>query len=278
MRTVASRAEQAGLSPETTADLLQPAVSLAKRNLPTTPLLNKTLEGLAKQVPANRMMPVVQNVQIHLEQGGALVSTWLDRGEVQSLLGGSTPPTAERNQLIAHVAEARQQEVPLSTVESFLDGLPETAQRRSLPLSTVAAAVSVMPDLPDIQNNPNVSNELLTAALKAGYDAESVRQLPSALERAQQASQRPTATIAQGTAQAISKGTPAANVLRSLFQGSIPGGGPPAGVGNGPPGQGKPPGRDGRPPGAGPPENPGQKPPDNPGGQPPNTPGGNPSR
>jgi hypothetical protein len=179
------------------------------------------------------------------------------------------------------VAEARQQDLPLATVEEFLNALPETAQRRSVPLSAVSVAVSVMPDLPGIQNNPNVSHQLLTAALNAGYDAESLRRLPSALESAQRASQRPSATIAKGAAQAISKGTPATNVLRSLFQGSVPGGGPPSGVGNGPegpPGQGKPPGQGGRPPGAGPPDDPGKGPPEDPGGGPPDNPPGGPPR
>ncbi len=270
MRTVASRAQKAGLSPEATADLLQPAVTLAERNLPTAPFLNKTLEGLAKQVPPNRMGPVLQEVQTHLEEGGTLVSTWLNRNDVKTLLGGS-PPASERNQLIANVAESRQQDVPLPTVESFLNTLPDAVQRRSVSLSSVAVAVSVMPDLPEVRSNPKVSHQLLTAALNAGYDAESVRQLPSALERAQQTNQRPAVAIAQGTARAISKGTPAANVLRNLFQGTIPGGGPPSGVGDGtpsPPGQGKPPGPDGRPPGAGPPDDPGQNPPDNPSGGP----------
>ena len=268
MQTVVSRAEQAGLSAEAIPPLLRPAVTLAERDLPTAPLLNKTLEGLAKQVPPSRMTPVLQNLQTSLEQSGALVSTWLAREEVKSMVG-SSPSPSDRTQLIADVAKARQQDVPLSTVETFLDELPNALERRPVSLRKISVAVSVMPDLPGAQGNATVSRQLLTAALNAGYDAEPLHQLPSALERAQQTSQRPAGAIAQGVARAISRGTPAPNVLRRLFQGSIPGGGPPSGIGNestGPPGQGKPPGQNGRPPGAGPPNNPGQGPPDNPGG------------
>jgi hypothetical protein len=96
--------------------------------------------------------------------------------------------------------------------------------------------------------------------------------LPAALEQAQQASQRPASAIAQGVAQAISRGTPASNVLRSLFQGTLPGGGPPSNVGEdapGPPGQGKPPGENGRPPGTPAPDDPGNGPPDDPPADPP---------
>lgn len=274
MRTVATRAQNAGFSAQATADLLRPAVDLAEQDLPAAPLMNKTLEGLAKQVPAARMGPVLQQLRSHTQEAGALVSTWASRGDTQALLGRSgPPPRAERNQLITTIAEARQQNLPLPAVEQFLTQLPDAVQRRPVSISEVTTAVGTMPDLPAVRENPALARELLGAALNAGYDAESLRQLPAALEQAQRTSPRPTTAIARGAAQAITKGTPAAAVLRSLFQGSIPGGNPPAGVGPGasgsPPGQGKPPGANGRPPGAGPPEDPG-------GGNPPTEPPGGP--
>lgn len=280
MRTVATRAQNAGFSAQATADLLRPAVDLAEQGLPTAPLMNKALEGLAKQVPATRMGPVLQQLGTHTQEAGALVSTWASRGDTQALLGRSgPPPQAERNRLITTIAEARQQNLPLPAVEQFLNRLPDAVERRPVSLSEVTTAVGTMPDLPAARENPALARELLSAALNAGYDAESLRQLPAALEQAQRASPRPTAAIARGAAQAITEGTPAATVLRSLFQGSIPGGGPPAGVGpdasGSPPGQGKPPGADGRPPGAGPPEDPGSgDPPTNPPGGPPSGGGG----
>lgn len=275
MQTVATRAETAGLSPQQTTELLRPAVALAERDLPTRPLLNKTLEGLAKRVPPARMSPVLQRFQTHTEQAGQLVSGWLERGDVQRLLGSSGKEPAARTQLITNVTEAQQQDLPLGAVEQFLGGLPENMPQQSVPLSQVATAISVMPDVPGGTRNLAVTRQLLTAALNAGYDAESLRQLPAALERAQRGTQRPATAIARGVTQAIAKGTPAASVLRSLFQGGMPGGGPPSGAGEGPPGtppgQGKPPGQGGKPPGTGPPDDPGRGdgPPDDPGGGPP---------
>lgn len=273
MRTVASRAQNAGFSAQATADLLRPAVRLAEQDLPATPLLNKTLEGLAKQVPAARMSPVLQQLQAHTQEAGALVSSWVSRRGTQSLLGQSgPPPQAERRPLITTIAEARQQNLPLPAVEQFLNQLPDAVQRRPVSLSAITTAVGTIPDLPGARENPALAQELLGAALNAGYDAESLRQLPAALERARRTSQRPTTAIARGATQAIAQGTPASTVLRSLFQGSVPGKGPPSGVGpdasGGPPGQGKPPGS-GRPPGAGPPDDPGSGPPDDPSGGPP---------
>lgn len=266
MRAVADRAETAGLSPETTADLLQPALSLAEKNLPSSPLLNKTLEGFAKQVPPARMTPVLQRIQSHTEQAGAVASAWLDRADVQEFVGESATSSTARNRLISNITEAQQQDIPLENVGQFLEQLPASVERRPVSLSEVSTAVSVMPDLPGPSNAASVNRELLSAALQAGYDAESLDQLPAALERARQESQRPMTSISKGVARAIAQNTPASTVLRSLFQGSVPGGGPPTDVGNGPPtsppGQGKPPGGNGEPP-----VDPGQDPPVGPPGE-----------
>jgi hypothetical protein len=274
MQSVAGRAEKAGLGPEETAALLRPAVTVAEKGLPAGPLLNKTLEGLAKRVPAGRMRPVLQTLQTNTERAGASVTAWLSRDDVKQLVGESGEGSA-RAELIVNATEAQQQGLSLETVEQFLDALPGGVERRSVSVAEVATAVSVMPDLPGSADNPGVTRQLLTAALNAGYDGEALRQLPAALESAQRQAQQPASVIARGTAQAIARGTPAASVLRSLFQGSMPGLGPPGNPGNGPPstlpGQGKAPGDGQRPPGADPPDDPGGggPPDDNPGGDPP---------
>lgn len=272
MRTVVERARRAGLSNDATASLLDPVVALAENDLPAGPLLSKTLEGLAKRVPAARMQPVLQQYRRHTEQAGQLVGGWTQREEVRQLLGADTAPSEAasqanegRTRLITVITEARQQGVSSTHIESFLSGLPGGVERRPMSMNEVAAAVNVLPDLPGNGASPETSTRLLTAALNAGYSPESLRQLPSALQSARQASNRPIDALAQGTAQAIARGTPATSVLQSLFQGSFPGGGPPAGVGNDPPGQGS-----GKPPNSGGPDNPPGNggPPGDPGGEP----------
>lgn len=263
LEAVATRAEQAGLSPQQTATLLRPAVTLAQQDLPSTPLLNKTLEGLAKRVPPQRMEPVLQQLQSHTTEAGALVSSWTRRPGVQSLLTseGEPPPTS-RNRLITSIAEARQQNVPLNRVQQFLESLPGAVRTRPVSLSNVAVAVSVLPDLPAAASSGAAQN-LLTTALGAGYDAESLRQLPTALKQAQRGSARPPAALARGTARAIKTGAPASRVLQDLFRGAVPSG-PPSGTAPGapdtPPGQSTPPDEAGRPPDAGPPSDPGETP------------------
>jgi hypothetical protein len=280
MRTVASRAEQSGLSSQQTAALLTPAVSLAERDLPTTPLLNKTLEGLAKRVPARRMTPVLQQIETHTQKAGTVVGTWTQKQDTKTLLGTSdrSLPRTDRNQLVANIAEAQQQNVPLDEIETFLNELPRTVTERSVSASDVAVAVSVMPDLPTATSAPGASRDLLTAALNSGYDSESLRQLPGALERAQHTNARPAASIAKSATQAIARGTSASTVLRTLFQGTVPNASPAPqhAAPSSPPGRSNPPGRDSRPTGVDPP--PSQNPsPD--GGAPPSgppSPGGDP--
>lgn len=275
MRTVAERARQAGFSPDATASLLRPVVELAKQDLPTAPLLTKTLEGLAKQVPHARMQPVLQQVRTHTERAGQLVSQWTQRAEVRTMLGtsegtpGRGPPNEMRTQLVTAVTEAQQQDISAETIGAFLNDLPSAVKRRPVPLAEVRTAVNVLPDLPSSKTSPKASRRLLTAALDAGYSPESLRQLPAALQSARRESKRPADALALGAAQAIARGTPATDVLRDLFRGAPPGVGPPPGAGppGNVPGSGKPPGRGGKPPGTGPPDNPpGGGPPDNPPG------------
>lgn len=274
MRALADRAQQAGLSADATANLLRPAVELAEQGLPASPLLTKSLEGLAKNVPASRMNPVLAQLRSHTERAGQMVSQWTERAEVRSFLGASDNPPGQgpaddaRTRMITAITNAQQQDIPAETIANFLDNLPSVVERRPVHMGAVATAVSVLPDLPGGQSSSKAATQLLSAALDAGYTPESLRQLPAALRSARQASQQPPGILVASAAQAIARGTPAADVLQGLFQGSVPGVGPPAGPPGAGPGSGKPPGKGGNPPGSGPPTNPGGGPPGNPGGNP----------
>lgn len=271
LRTVADRAQAANLSSQATADLLRPAVRLAEQDLPSTPLLNKALEGLAKRVPPARMTPVLQSLRDHTEWAGTLVTEWTAQESIRSMVTAAQdpPPRAEVDALVIGAAEARQQGMSPSTIEGFLASIPDATQRRPIPLSEIATATSVLSDLPGRAISSRAGQQLLISALNAGYDSESLRQLPAAMKQAQRQSQRPFTAIAQSASQAIAQGTPAARVLQSLFRGGVPGA-----VGEGPPGAGN--GPPGAPPGQGPPTDPpGKGPPDDPPGNgPPDDPPG----
>ena len=259
LRAVASRAEQARISEEATAGLLGPPVRLAEQNFPARPLLNRALEGLAKQVPPTRMKPVLEELQAHVEQAGALVSTWLTQaGAARST---DAPENGRgRDDLIVATAEAHRQGIPFEGIRQFLGQLPSPAGRRSVPAPKVAAAVRVMPELPTGNGLSEAGRQVLVAALAAGYDARALQELPAALRRAERGRERPQAAIVRSTARAIAQGAPSASLLGQLSQGTLPGGGAPPGIGTGPPGTlpglGKPPGPGGVPPGIDPPAGP----------------------
>lgn len=272
IQTAAERARQSGLNTQATVSLLRPAIELAKQDLPTDPLLSKTLEGLSKQVPPSRMQPVLQQYRTHTEQAGQLVGQWTQRPEVREFLGMEESSQGRNPQLVTAITKAQQQELSVKNIEALLNDLPTDVSRRPVSPNEVAAAVDVMAELPGNRSSAKTAQQLLTSALNAGYTPESLQQLPSALQSAHQKSNRPVDALAQGTARAIAQGSPATQVLQSLFQGSFPGGGPPADIGKGPsgnkPGSGKPP-DPGPPENSGPPENP-------PGGSPPDAPDGSP--
>jgi hypothetical protein len=277
VQEVVRRARSAGLSQGATGDLLRPAIRLAEQGLPAEHVVNKTLEGLAKRVPSARMSPVLQELTTQTEQAGATVDAWLRRPDVRANISGvegGERGRAMRRQLIVNAAQAQQQGVPPAFVQSLLQDLPSAASGRSIPAGNVAAAVGILPDVPGATRGAASTRSLITAALDAGYDAESLRQLPAALQSARRSSQRPADRLARDAARAIAEGTPASDVLEGLFRGGGPGAGPPSGragpPGGTPPGQGKPPGQGGQPPGRG-------NPPDSPpgqGGRPDNPPGG----
>lgn len=266
MEQVVRRAEQAGYTADQTAQLLRPAVGLAQERLPADGVLQKALEGLAKRVPPPRIQPVLQRIQTSTQQAGTLVSMWVQRSDVQAMMGngGASPlDEAARGQLVRSVAQARMQNVPPDVAQQLLEALPARTQRRPIPPSDVAAAMQVLPELMGNGASPQTTIELLTSAVDAGYGPTNVRQLPTAVQAARQQSQRPMDVLVRNASRAIAQGTPAADVLSRLFDGGFPGGppgdvGPPGSVpGQGkppdtPPGQGKgPPNQGGGPPGQG---------------------------
>ena len=272
MEQVVQRSERAGYTPDQTAQLLRPAVGLAQEQLPAAGVLQKALEGLAKQVPPPRIQPVLQRMHASTQQAGTLIGAWTQRPAVRAMMGrdhASALDPAARDQLIRSATQAQMQDVPAAVMQQLLDALPAQTKRRPVPPGEVAATMQVLPELMSHGASPQTTVELLTHVVDAGYGPSSVRQLPTAVQAARQQNQRPMEVLMRNAARAIAQGTPAADVLGRLFDGGVPGGppgevgGPPPNVpgqgkppntppGNGPPGQGDgPPGQGGDPPGQG---------------------------
>lgn len=277
LRDVVRRAESNGAGAAEIADLLNPAVRLAESGLPAEPVLNKTLEGLAKRVPAPRVQSVVGQLATNIQDAGPLVDSWLERSDVRSSL--RMPSSSGRDRLIVSAAHAAQRGVAASEVQKLLDEIPALTRRREANRAApstqdVAAAVRAMAEVPNAAQSPALARSLVASALSAGFSADEVGQLPAALRRAQDQTRQPLPALTRGVAQAIARGVPATDVLRGLYQGRVANV-PAAANGRGP-GKTPPPGQ-GKPPDAGkPPDTPPGKPPGDPpgGGKPPDTPPG----
>jgi len=271
MRSVAERARQTGTAPEATAEMLAPAVRLAEAGLPATPVLNKVLEGLAKRVPPARVQSVADRLAGHVQQVGPVVDTWLQREDVRA--ASAEVEGKGRADIIVSAANARQQGLALDDVQLLLAELPGRARGRRLGPSNVAAAVRATAEMPRDDADPSGVREIVLAAVEAGYTADEIGQLPVALRQAQARANRPLPALARDARRAISRGTPASEVIGQLSRGRPPL--PPPAAGRGGSGQGPPPGQ-GKPPNTGPPDSPPGGPPDTPPQGPPLDPPGGP--
>ena len=219
---VLTRARQAGAEPSVTARLLRPAVELGEAGLPSTLVLQKSLEGLAKGVPARRVASVVENLQASVVAGGGLVDPWLENPRVRELVGAGPDGRPGRSVLIESTASALSQGASSDLVTTFLERVPATLRRQSVTPLELGVAVEVLSDLPVAARDPAMGADVLVSALDAGFGPSELRELPEALRMAERRGQLPAEAVARGAMAQMGE-LPAAAVLRNLFQGDFPG-------------------------------------------------------
>lgn len=249
IRAVDERARERGLEGAQRAEILAMGVDLAEQGLPADAVLQKALEGLAKQIPTARLVPVLSTMQQQTVEAGRIIRTWIRQPATQRVLA-DVPPDDEgaAHVLVENLAEALVHDVPRPTIDALLDRLPEEARRSDITAGEVGTAVGVLADLPSSTDDPEATVRLLVSALNAGYSPAEIRSLPLALRAAEQRGVS-AADAAAEVARAMTRGTPAEDVLRGLFGGETPGPGAAPGDGSRP---GGPPSSVGPPPGVGP--------------------------
>ncbi|WP_372635641.1 hypothetical protein [Fodinibius sp.] len=229
------RAQSQEMSNQQLQQILESALDLSDQNLPGQVAVDKALEGLSKGVPADRIIPAVHNIGEGMRQAAEIVDPWMKRSEVQQMMGRTGQSMSQnifRGEMIRAASKSFVQKIPASQINRIFNeiGSEEILSTRSA--GDVLAAVSVLSDLPTSSSQPEISASLIIRALRGGFDADKLQQLPSAMKMGQQRSQLPASSVIEGAAQQMEKGTPAKQVLQNLFNGNI-GGGPP---GNIPPG------------------------------------------
>ncbi|MFU8812149.1 MAG: hypothetical protein ACNA78_04220 [Balneolaceae bacterium] len=235
LQTLQSRAAAAGLSQAETAMLLRPALTMAERNLPHEMVFDKAFEGLSKRIPAQRMVPVLQQMTGHAQEAAAFVDPWIERPAVQQAISrreGGMDRAVFRREMVRAGAKGLSQQFDRDVLESTLDAVgTESIMNRTTP-GGIIMAINVLSDLPEAAQLPAESARVILQALESGFDAGQMQRLPAAMNMAQRRSQLPAQAVAEGLNRQLQGGMPASQVLQNLFNGEI-GAGPP---GNIPPG------------------------------------------
>lgn len=227
-----NRAQSRRINNEQLSQILESALSLSEQNLPGQLAIDKALEGLSKGVPGEKLVPAVDRVGQGMRQAAEVVDPWMDRDEVRAHLkrqGQSMSESSFRNEMIRATSKSFVQNVPADNVQSIFNEISSENILSQHTSGDLITAVGILPDLPTTVNQPKVSASFIIRALKGGFDADKLQQLPSAMKMGQQRSQLPAASIIEGVAKQMENGTPAKQVLQNLFNGNI-GGGPPGNI------------------------------------------------
>jgi len=225
------------------AAMIQPAVELAETDLPGQMIVQKAMEGLAKGVPAGRIIPVLQRMQQSVHHASDLVTPWMNRQEVQSQLQMADHNNHPfKNEMVEAVAKDLMQNVGSQNIHDFLTQMADNAGQIQLDRERAVMGVRVLSDMVTTDKNPGMSTKLLIRAMKAGFSPADLQQLPSAMKAALKQSRLPAEAVANGISRQLNKGVPASGVLHNLMNGNVQGG-PPGGT---PPGMHNNPGKGNR--------------------------------
>lgn len=232
LQELQKRAQSKGLTDQQLIEIMEPAVTLAENNLPSDIILQKALEGLSKGVPANRMLPVLKNMQQSVQQAGPMVESWVQRPEVRQMVnkpdGGMTEQHF-RNEMVKATSRGLMNNIPSGEIQKLLDEIGGQELTDNIGPSNVVASVGVFAELPGTVEQPEASRSLIVRSLKGGFRTAEIQRLPAAMKIAQQRSQLPAASVIEGVARQMRGGIPAKQILQNLFNGNI-GGGPPGGT------------------------------------------------
>lgn len=223
-----SRAQEQGMNDNQLKEIIQTAISMSEENLPANVAIQKSLEGLSKGIPANRIISVVGSEHQSMREAVKIVDPWMRKAAVQNMLnrkGQSITQKSFRNELAKATSKSIMQNTSPNTIKNVLSKIGDVNVLSHTAPSDVIAAMGILPDLPVSANKKETGN-FVVRALRGGFKADDLQQLPSAMKMAQQRGQLPAGSVLEGVAKQMNKGVPARQIIQNLFNGKI-GGGPP---------------------------------------------------
>lgn len=225
------RASSQGATGEQITSLIQPAIDMAEQSLPAEVALEKALEGLSKGVPASKIAPVLQRLNQTAAEAATIVDSWLKRPDVKRMIT-KTPNgiTNEkfRNELTKATSKALNQNIDQETTKEILNAIGDESIMKKASTSDVIAAVGILPDMARGVDQSQ-AGKFLIRALKGGFKANELQNLPSAMSMARQRSELPAASVLERVSEQLDGEVPAKQILQNLFNGQV-GGGPPGNI------------------------------------------------
>ncbi len=168
---------RAALPPDQVRAVEQVLARAREQNLPTEPLMEKALEGVAKHAPPLLIVQALNQLSRQL-------------GEARGLLSNGAPPTADE---VAAVADALRRGVPANAVR--------TLHEQARPGEPVALAVHTLGDLLDRGVPVAAALDVLKAWRDQGANADQLRDIPAAVDGMVRRGEMPgeaAATLASG--------------------------------------------------------------------------------
>lgn len=225
------RASSLGATDKQIAALIQPAIDMAGQNLPAELALEKAMEGLSKGVPASKITPVLQRLNQTAAEAATIVDPWLERPDVKEMIAKTPNGISNekfRNELTKATSKALNQNIDQETAKEIFNEMGDESVMGKASASDIIAAVGILPDMARGVDQSQ-AGEFLIRALKGGFKANELQNLPSAMSMAQQRSELPAASVLEGVTKQLDGDIPAKQILQNLFNGQV-GGGPPGNI------------------------------------------------
>lgn len=231
LKELQERAASRGVEEAQLGEMLQAAIDMAEQSLPAELVLDKIMEGFSKEIPPQRIMPVLQQMRDVSSEAVAVVDPWMAREEVRQFSEQrGISSESFRNELVKASTRSMMQNVSAETVGDMLNRIAdETTKDETINPSDIISATGILPNLPQSVLDSNAGGRFVVRAIKGGFRANELQRLPDAVAQAQQRSELPAASVMEGVSQQLQDGVPAKEILQNLFDGNV-GGGPPGQV------------------------------------------------
>jgi len=222
-----NRAVERGIIDDDIVRILDPAIKLAEQNLPHDIMIQKALEGFAKGIPAERIIPVLEGISGQVLQASEIVDPWMQRDRVRNFIANKGGGEQRfRNEMIKAGMKTMSQPDGPDILQNVLGNVEESGVLDKTDPPALISAINIMPDLPDAAGRPDQVSGLITEALNRGFRPNELQALPSAMQAAQRRSQLPAASVFEGITGQMRNGIPADQILQNLFNGNISAGPP----------------------------------------------------